>query len=174
MHHLDVPGLVSILVHIPGGSVISVDKVPANSTAAELLSRLIGLPSIEVTGVPQLTTLTSEVIHNSAFLDDTEYELQFVPEKPNFLQASFFFSLFLMIHSITILLAVFETKLRAIIAYIMMLYLLCLCCVILKPSGHILKDMSLKPKNNPVVDFLWVLLRSFLPTFRLEHVLLHD
>jgi hypothetical protein len=166
--------LVSILVHLPGGAVISVDRVGPQVTVGSLLARLIGLSSVEVTGTPQLVSLSSSVVPNEDFLEETEYELVFFPEKSDMVKAFFFTLLFFAIHISAVLSWQLWSTLAGILVYVGLLYLMIICIVVLKPTGKLFLCSSLRPKENPVVDFLWLLVRSFLPSFRLEQILLHE
>lgn len=173
MHfHVD-PELISIRVHLPDETLVSVDKTPSPVTAGELVSRLISLPSVQVTGIPELLSSALEPIPNNAVLDQAEYHLSFRREEPATVRNFFFLGLFLIMHIAPIVFYRFTSAVRAIIVYIWLVAFFGLACGIWRPDPTLMTS-SIGKFARGAREALWLLIRSFSPYFRLEHIILEQ
>jgi hypothetical protein len=71
------------------------------------------------------------------------------------------------------LLAYIASPIIGLITYVAALYVLVGLCAVIRPSGQIFGAAVelLHPSQNCVTDFIFLIIRSLLPTFRLEQLL---
>jgi hypothetical protein len=169
-------GSRTIVVHLPNNEVCKIDSVPGDVTAIELLAKLMAIEAISSqcknSDTPVLE-VGGEIIAPEAVVDDTDVSVRFVEKKREFWKAFLFLLLFCVSHVAPIVWGRYISLFYVISGYIFSLSLTGILCMVFKPSSNLLHDLkAFNPQEYVIVDVFVLLLKSFLPGFRLEQVLL--
>jgi hypothetical protein len=176
LHLFDAPDRHAVRIRYGDSEPFVIDNVPTDSTVSAFLSKLLSIDSLPQNAGDSFLRGPAGIMPRDSLLGDEEYELIFERRTPSSSKTIFFFVFFLMTHMIPAFFVLFHHAPRlAIESYILGLFLLVGACHVGKPRGQVFKDITtIKLNEIFVLDFLVLLCKSFLPTFRLEDVLIHD
>ena len=159
-----------------GETKIKIDNVPSDATASSLLSRLLTIDLLNNVEGDVAIMCGDNILSRSSYIDDDEIKLVIQPKKRRFFVSFFLLIFFLSIHATPIIMILLDYRLWYVLTiYVVSLFVLGIFCLILKPSANTFNDLwNFGSTNIVVIDVLVLFLKSLLPSFRLENVLLNQ
>lgn len=160
---------------LDGETKVKIDNVPSDITVSSFLSRLLTLDYFHDIDSDIAIMCGNEILSRSSYIDDDEVSLIVQPKKMRALASFFLFLLFIIFHATPIIMIFLNYSLWYVISiYVMGMFILGICCLILKPSAYNFTDIWKQKTTNIVfLDVLILFFKSLLPSFKLENVLLN-
>lgn len=166
----------TVTVNCPDGTSIKIDNVPYDTTPSLLISAVLSVytpPSNDDFDF-ELQAYNETLKPDDAFADDT-VDLILIPKKQSLIMTFFFSLLFFVGFGVSAFCIVFKSISSGISVFIGFSMILGVLSLLLKPSGRVFLDGSrIDLRGSPVLDFLWLFVRSFWWKFRLEDILIHN
>lgn len=166
----------TVTVNCPDGTSIRIDNVPFDTTPSLLISNVLSVytPPSQGEFDFELHAYNEKLDLDEAFFHDT-VDLIITPKNQSLLMTVFFSVIFFIGFAVSGFCAVFKTIGRGISVFIGFCMILGLLSLLLKPTGRVFFDGSrVDLRGSPVLDFLWLFVRSFWWKFRLEDILINQ
>ena len=160
----------SIRIKLPNDKVVRVDKIPEGTTVANLLEELEKTELIDTSqGAPKLVSNGVE-LDPTALIQWEEVSLAY-GKFPGSLTQMWLVLAWKVGFLLLACPLVLKRTLFWLDIFIEWTCFFGIVCLIFKPSKHALAEArNIDRKKHPVLDFFWLLIRSFYPTFTLEDV----
>lgn len=164
----------TVEVNCPDGVVIKLDNVPFDTTTSVLLAKISSIVSVPSNNFECELQTNNKPLQLDEIVEYDTINVVFTPKKQSIFMSAFFSLLFFAGFAVTGLCAVSKNIGTSIYVFICFSLILGILSLVLKPSGQIVRPGSLDFKEKPVLDFLWLFVRSFWWKFRLEDILINQ
>ena len=165
----------TIRVNLPENKgTIILDNIPDDILCSALISRIAAIPILSEKNKLIGISINGKKLSRIESVDQDEIDIFFIEKKSNMLSNAFFSFLFILIHTIPIVLYKTHHRLwQIILKYVLVLYLLIILCIIFKLEGQLF-HFGNHQRMNHLLEIPILFFRSLLPNFRLEQVLIRE